>query len=849
MRFTLAHKTRCRSISLASCILLIAALHSKPAQAQQTTAAAQDDRVGQWIQQQRQAGEISLDEAMLYRFYHLYHPRRLSEVLPSSVQPSKYPHKCPTPFWFDYSKINKKLAKSTRDTIDKMASLPSYQKTLLSPSGRFRLHYSTTGEDSVPAGDENSNGVPDFIDKAAFYADSVWRHEVWRLGFRNPVTDNMPPYEIYFTSEVGDYYGVTQSSGNAHGSYMKLHPTYENFPPNTDEEGNYLGALKVSLAHEFKHAIHFLYDEFGYNQISNWLEMDATLMEEEVFDDVNDYYNYLDWQGNSLFPTNNDGSKSILPGSYGHVTWALYFRDRFGMQYWVDVWDEIAVDENQPFTEAMRKALSERNADFNEELIRSHFWHYAAGPEPRIPGYGFEEATRYPRSELSGRFNKAKKTSESTDYLGELQSYYHEITPASGDTGSVLIGWFPNNRYAGIGLLGRTTGGEVVEWIPDIPADSSGYRLWNTNWKWEELHSLLIVTANTRQNTRTSFNYIAGNRKQIEQLAYGTLDTVRTSTPEDAATVLDHLTGIRTLPAIARMKTEVSGNGKLSVFDASLILRSHYSEDYYFPVDENRNSLGPDYQQFQKLQGSTIIPSGSRALSMVKTDTLEADPAGIRFNQHNTTAEDSVTLSITLEPKTSDTLLYSSIFLRLQADHSNWGLRSFKLNTDGWGNGLAQVSQKGDTLLLAAAAPGQATDYQLGSLNLSLEQGSEVSFSIINGQLDERYHSLTMEGDRIIVGPESLPADERPERFFLEQNYPNPFNPQTRISFALPEGQQVRLEIYDIQGRLVGRVIDRYMPAGNHQTTFRAGQLSSGVYLYRLSGTGHQRTRKMMLIK
>ena len=74
----------------------------------------------------------------------------------------------------------------------------------------------------------------------------------------------------------------------------------------------------------------------------NWIEMDATLMEEVVFDDVNDYYNYIKTGFDSAEPSSLSifgRPQNPTPGSYYHITWMLYFTEVYGMDFWVDVWE------------------------------------------------------------------------------------------------------------------------------------------------------------------------------------------------------------------------------------------------------------------------------------------------------------------------------------------------------------------------------------------------------------------------------------------------------------------------------------------------------------------------------
>ncbi len=88
-----------------------------------------------------------------------------------------------------------------------------------------------------------------------------------------------------------------------------------------------------------------------------------------------------------------------------------------------------------------------------------------------------------------------------------------------------------------------------------------------------------------------------------------------------------------------------------------------------------------------------------------------------------------------------------------------------------------------------------------------------------------------------------------PEQYILSQNYPNPFNPNTQISYALPEASQVTLEVFNSLGQKVATLVDAQKSAGYHTASFDASQLSSGVYLYKLSTPGFSQTKKMLLVK
>lgn len=97
----------------------------------------------------------------------------------------------------------------------------------------------------------------------------------------------------------------------------------------------------------------------------------------------------------------------------------------------------------------------------------------------------------------------------------------------------------------------------------------------------------------------------------------------------------------------------------------------------------------------------------------------------------------------------------------------------------------------------------------------------------------------------------SDPDPSIPQFITLEQNYPNPFNPSTVIGFGLPTADVVTLEVFDVTGRMVTRLINNEsLQSGQHRAIFDASALTSGMYIYRLTtGSGYNLSGKMMLIK
>lgn len=92
-----------------------------------------------------------------------------------------------------------------------------------------------------------------------------------------------------------------------------------------------------------------------------------------------------------------------------------------------------------------------------------------------------------------------------------------------------------------------------------------------------------------------------------------------------------------------------------------------------------------------------------------------------------------------------------------------------------------------------------------------------------------------------------------PVKFTLSQNYPNPFNPETKIDFELPAEGNVNVKIYDVSGKLISSLVNEHKSAGYYSVDFNAGNLSSGVYFYRMeynsAGNVQHSVRKMLFAK
>lgn len=88
-----------------------------------------------------------------------------------------------------------------------------------------------------------------------------------------------------------------------------------------------------------------------------------------------------------------------------------------------------------------------------------------------------------------------------------------------------------------------------------------------------------------------------------------------------------------------------------------------------------------------------------------------------------------------------------------------------------------------------------------------------------------------------------------PDGFELLQNYPNPFNPQTTVRYSIPVASVVKIILYDVRGNEVLTMLNESKEAGDHEFTFNASGLSSGIYYYKMFAGKFEMTKKFVLMK
>ena len=117
------------------------------------------------------------------------------------------------------------------------------------------------------------------------------------------------------------------------------------------------------------------------------------------------------------------------------------------------------------------------------------------------------------------------------------------------------------------------------------------------------------------------------------------------------------------------------------------------------------------------------------------------------------------------------------------------------------------------------------------------------------GDYHGEHQIYLLDGENSLESCDVADAVETPASFQLLGSYPNPFNPSTVIRFELDQTSAASLNVYDITGRKVASLLQGTLEAGEHQITFDASGMTSGVYFYTLQSEGRSLTGKMLLAR
>lgn len=323
-------------------------------------------------------------------------------------------------FAMNRGRFDRNLLQSLSADIFERIALPLSH---VSPSGRFKIHYAINGEHAVyRAGDDSdADGVPNYVESVALIADSVWEYQIVEMGYPAPPSDSFytsepdsAAYDIYLRNLADNFYGLAypdsvwliQPGHYTATSFIELDNDYGSLE---GYENRPLDAVRVTMAHEFFHAIQFGIDPFEAEEHLTssprryWMELSAVWMEEEIYDEINDYYNYLPYFFRDVTVSLQQfvgGADALHPYACG--IFAMFLSQRYGRDVIREVWRKcgesgegphmlIAVDDVIDSVSSGSQGLASAFAEFAQW---NYFTGFRASMAPGLQTY--EEAASYP---------------------------------------------------------------------------------------------------------------------------------------------------------------------------------------------------------------------------------------------------------------------------------------------------------------------------------------------------------------------------------------------------------------------------------------------------------------------
>ena len=344
------------------------------------------------------SGLLTLGEGLLIRFQYALAPDDLPEEYRVAIFS---PLKCLTDLVLRYHQMEGQLEPSVKQAIAAYLTMPESRFSFISSEGHFRLVFDVVGENAVPVQDISpENGVPDFVEKAGQYLELAWTVQVLMVGFPDPLQVSGP---ILVTFRSMQNYGYTNIEDAGQGTTsIILHNNFSGFPPNDDPDGDAQGACKVTAAHEFKHSSQYMGSRWSEG---GWIELDAVWVEDLVFDQTNDYYNYLIGGSPIRHPEVPLDGGSTTTGSYEDCVFETWMQETWGVGIIVDFWRRRITHTTEPVLDSYAAVFTLRGVDPAEAWGLFAGWNYATGFRS-LPGLGYGESSGYPMGPVAVTLNQ-----------------------------------------------------------------------------------------------------------------------------------------------------------------------------------------------------------------------------------------------------------------------------------------------------------------------------------------------------------------------------------------------------------------------------------------------------------
>jgi hypothetical protein len=352
---------------------------------------------------------------------------RNDPVLRSIGIPDTGTIKCATPYVLAIRLRWNQLAPQSRIKLSAILQRTPLQTSRLSPSGKFRIHYDTTGSNQpalIASGQDIPNSYDAYVDSVGAILDCVWDYEIDTLGYALPLPDGTqgggPEYDVYIVDLGPGVFGYTDWDQNDPGALVNggnvRYPTFMTIDKDfLALRTTGMNGLKVTCAHEFHHAIQiggygmWTENDFYFNELtSSWMEdVVYTQVNDYYFDVVNYFHGFRDSQG---FPLSFTYYNRSSYAGYERCIFGHFLAKRYGRDIMREIWAGM---RTEPFLESARDVFALHGTDWATELSMFTYWNYFTADRADTVRF-YPEGKYYPRFAPNFSTNFTSSTNTST---------------------------------------------------------------------------------------------------------------------------------------------------------------------------------------------------------------------------------------------------------------------------------------------------------------------------------------------------------------------------------------------------------------------------------------------------
>ena len=258
--------------------------------------------------------------------------------------------------------LKKVLYSTTTNYPEPLTSkIASDEYNIFKYQGKFRVIFGKNYQ--------NNSEINNLADSILEIANYVWQKEIIDFGFKKPINSDKYYIDIYIAN--------TNAYNKNENSYITISDAYAGYASAYSNQTPYfvinpeipLDIVKVTIAHEFFHTIQYAYN-LGLVNNEIWdknlwfMEATAVMIEDEVYDNIDDYKNYLNYYIPYINYALDYHNGNI---EYGKVLFAKYLKETYGIEFIKSIFENYKT--NKTLLDTIKRVATFYNTTFDDIIL------------------------------------------------------------------------------------------------------------------------------------------------------------------------------------------------------------------------------------------------------------------------------------------------------------------------------------------------------------------------------------------------------------------------------------------------------------------------------------------------